>query len=68
MYLSFGKVMAGRDGAAGSGDMDEVTSANNLFVFEGAKSGSLNKVRGHGPLLPLQPKLTFSRFAEKARI
>jgi hypothetical protein len=60
--------MDGRGGAAGSGDIGDVTSANNLVVvLGGAKSGSVNSVKGHGPFLPFQPKLTFSRLDEKLR-
>ena len=61
--------MAGRGGASGSGDIGEVTSANNLAVLlGGASRGSLNKEKGHGPLRPYHPKLTFSRLDEKVRI
>jgi len=69
MYRNFGKPIAGRGGAAGNGDIGDVTSANSLAVFlGGAKSGSVNKVNGQGPFLPFQPKLTFSRLDEKLRI
>jgi hypothetical protein len=61
--------MAGRGGASGKGDIGEVTSANSLAVrLGGAKRGSLNKVKGHGPFLPYHPKLTFSRVDEKLRM
>jgi hypothetical protein len=69
MYRSFGNLIGGRGGASGKGDMGEVTSANSLAALRGgAKSGSLNKVKGHGPFLPYHPKLTFSRLDEKLRI
>lgn len=61
--------MGCRGGAAGSGDMGDVTSANNLAVaLGGAKRGSVKSVKGQGPFLPFQPKLTFSRFDEKDRM
>jgi hypothetical protein len=60
--------MAGRGGAAGNGDMGDVTSAKSFAVFlGGAKSESLKRVKGQGPFLPFHPKLTFSRFDEKLR-
>jgi len=69
MYRRFGNAIAGRRGAAGSGDMGEVTSANSLVVdLGGAKRGSVKRVKGQGPLLPPHPKLTFSRLDEKARM
>ena len=61
--------MAVRGGAAGNGDMGEVTSANSLAAaFGGAKRGSVKSVNGQGPFLPFHPKLTFSRWDEKDRI
>jgi len=69
MYRSFGNLIAGRGGASGKGDIGEVTSAKSLAVLlGGAKRGSLNNVKGQGPFLPFQPKLTFSRLDEKLRI
>jgi hypothetical protein len=69
MYLSFGNDIAGRRGAAGKGDIGEVTSPNSFDLpLGGANKGSLKSVKGQGPFLPFHPKLTFSRLEEKLRI
>jgi len=69
MYRNFGKLIAVRGGAAGNGDIGDVTSANNFaVVFGGANRGSVKSVNGQGPFLPFHPKLTFSRLGEKDRI
>jgi hypothetical protein len=68
MYRNFGKVIDGRGGAAGKGDIGEVTSANSFAVFlGGANRGSEKRANGQGPFLPFHPKLTFSTFDEKFR-
>jgi hypothetical protein len=61
MYRRLGKLIAGREGALGKGDIGDVTSANSFAVFlGGAKSGSVKSVNGQGPFQPFHPKLTFS--------
>jgi hypothetical protein len=56
-------------GAAGSGDMGDVTSANNFPAFRGgANIGDVKRVNGQGPESPFQVKLTFSRLAENDRM
>ena len=69
MKRRLGKLIAGRAGGAGRGDIGDVTSANSFAVFlGGAKRGSVNRVNGQGPFLPFQPKLTFSSLDEKVRM
>lgn len=69
MYRKFGNTIDGRGGAAGNGDIGDVTSANSFaVVLGGAKSGSVKSVKGQGPFLPFHPKLTFSSVDEKLRM
>lgn len=61
--------MSDLGGAAGRGDIGDVTSPNSLAVsLGGAKSGDVESVKGQGPERPFQVKLTFSRFDENDRI